>query len=404
MFEMPPFWTCPKCVQQNAFGVLSVRENSYKRRCKVCRHSATYWLNDVEKKVIYLDQFAISEMMKAKASPTYESKHKAFWIALHEQVHRLVLLQQAIFPDSDVHSDESIVNPRHDEMRSLYESINGEVSLKNTTDVERFQMMDFAKSWIEGRGVPPFQADVDDVLQGIRNQWLSPLRISVSSNMRIFADDIRTSRDSLSEMLSKVFEKWKDSNSSFEQQLNLELAALGTTIHQQIVEGALRVIRSFEIHDPNDLLNVAMSRVSILNASLLQVFEGCGVPQEECQSKIFEFLRWDGLHQLPYHRISAYIFTALARKARSGQKRKPSRGMMNDIRAISSYAPYVDAMFLDKECVALLSENPLRTDLSYKARLFSLNDKDAFLEYLRNIERAADPEVILQARDVYGIE
>ncbi len=65
--------------------------------------------------------------------------------------------------------------------------------------------------------------------------------------------------------------------------------------------------------------------------------------------------------------------------------------------------PNVDAMFLDMECVGLLLEKPLSTDLSYKARLFCLHDKDDFLEYLRGIERNADPEVVKHARDVYGL-
>ena len=76
--------------------------------------------------------------------------------------------------------------------------------------------------------------------------------------------------------------------------------------------------------------------------------------------------------------------------------------MVNDVKMISGYAPYVDAMFIDNECAALLSEEPLKSELKFKARIFSLNSKDDFLEYLRSIERDADPKILKSVRDVYG--
>jgi len=67
--------------------------------------------------------------------------------------------------------------------------------------------------------------------------------------------------------------------------------------------------------------------------------------------------------------------------------------MMNDVRAISTYAPYVDAMFVDRECAALLAEHRLAQDLEYKARIFSLTNGQAFLDYLAEIEAATPSEV-----------
>ena len=55
---------------------------------------------------------------------------------------------------------------------------------------------------------------------------------------------------------------------------------------------------------------------------------------------------------------------------------------MNDVRAISTYAPYVDAMFVDRECAELLGEGRLRDELEYKARIFSFADTQAFIDYL----------------------
>lgn len=76
---------------------------------------------------------------------------------------------------------------------------------------------------------------------------------------------------------------------------------------------------------------------------------------------------------------------------------------MNDVRAISAYAPYVDAMFVDNECSALLAEEPLLSELDYKARIFSLSRGDEFLQYLAEMEEATPVEVRDYAARIYGV-
>ena len=87
-----------------------------------------------------------------------------------------------------------------------------------------------------------------------------------------------------------------------------------------------------------------------------------------------------------------------------GEKRIVDRGLVNDVRPISTYAPYVDALFVDKRCAALLKEEPLRTDLEYKARIFSLSDPDEFVGYLREIEVKTPDHVREYAAMIYGID
>lgn len=107
---------------------------------------------------------------------------------------------------------------------------------------------------------------------------------------------------------------------------------------------------------------------------------------------------------MPTHRISAYLFAGLSRRLVSaGQKKLPSKGMMNDIRAISTYGPYVDAMFIDKGCASLLSEEPLRSELRLKAEIFSSTSGQAFLQYLQRLDDETPANVRRHAREIYGI-
>src|ERR1051326_5596568 len=71
---MGPFVRCPAC-QNTAFGILDVHRDRYLRRCKVCLETEFYDLPALRKPIVYLDQFAISNMMKA-INPSTEA-HRA---------------------------------------------------------------------------------------------------------------------------------------------------------------------------------------------------------------------------------------------------------------------------------------------------------------------------------------
>ena len=76
--------------------------------------------------------------------------------------------------------------------------------------------------------------------------------------------------------------------------------------------------------------------------------------------------------------------------------------MKQDIKTISHLLPYCDAMFIDKECHALLREQPLAKEINYSTKIFSLNNKDEFLEYLDNIENETTAEHMKAVEDIYG--
>lgn len=80
---------------------------------------------------------------------------------------------------------------------------------------------------------------------------------------------------------------------------------------------------------------------------------------------------------------------------------KPPKGMMNDIRAVSTYSPYVDAMFIDKGCAELVRQVGAQVQL--KARIFSLNDKQAFLDYLEELAAAAPEDVRTYAQELCDV-
>jgi hypothetical protein len=65
----PPWKTCPAC-GKDKFGVSIISGSRLMRRCRDCWHKQDYPLPKLRKKIIYLDQFVISNLMKLKNSAT----------------------------------------------------------------------------------------------------------------------------------------------------------------------------------------------------------------------------------------------------------------------------------------------------------------------------------------------
>lgn len=200
--------------------------------------------------------------------------------------------------------------------------------------------------------------------------------------------------------MEEVFNKWAAEKLSFADLVRREAAAFGQA-HSRNLWNAVKKMLAGGVSALS--LDDLMSETNVLNTMLGHLFSEHGIPKDDHFKTSLRFFEWEGLMEVPSVRISAYLFAAIARKAAAGQRRPPSSGMINDVRLLSSYLPYVDAMFIDNECAALLAERPLTTDLSYRAQIFSLNTREQFIAYLDSLEKAAESAFVDGAREIYGI-
>ncbi len=103
-FIFSPYLVCPNCNRSNSFGVLMVLTDRYVRECRECSYRIEYSLPRLNKKIIYLDQFVISEMMKEiNGSLGKTEKVDDFWLTLFEKLNVLIRLQLIICPSSFFH-------------------------------------------------------------------------------------------------------------------------------------------------------------------------------------------------------------------------------------------------------------------------------------------------------------
>lgn len=398
----PPLATCDACGKRYRILVeLKAGIASYK--CAACGDFTWGEMPKLDKKIIYLDQLAISEIFKVKTR-TYrpESPHHAFWTEAAELLERCVLLQQLLCPASDIHRDESMVFTRGSELSLAHEMLGGDTSFQTSSEIEGDQVWAYLEAFASS-SVPVLDLSVDNILQGERNEWLPRLHVTAAMDWTSFAKGVREYRDRSADEMTVLYKNWRaDPKTSFKSVLKTELEAFGSSrvsAYSHFVEMARK---GLENGDTGAFMNGALSGPVQEFREVREYFMKSGLGIADAERKVVTFWQWPGNRSVPHHRIQAYLFAAMARKIVAGQKKNPTRGASNDIRAIATYAPYVDAMFVDSEFAAFLQEAPLKDDLTYRARIFSIRTQDAFLAYLRDLIRGATIEMELISVALYG--
>lgn len=196
-------------------------------RCSKCHYSIHWPLPEVDKQVIYLDQNAFSLLFNVHAKTGRLPKgHEAFSQAFYDKVKRAVLLQQAVFPHSDLHSRETIVFYDATGLRDAYEHIGGDMPLMRAQDVEIAQIGEFACAYRDKRE-PTINLSPDEVLRRRRNDWLPDMRIRVNTDYSQFAGGIRHRRDKNHAEMVELYARWKESKLSYKEALENELSCFG---------------------------------------------------------------------------------------------------------------------------------------------------------------------------------
>ncbi len=383
-----PFHPCSRCGQRQ-LGSLSITDNVHTRRCRNCFHREREHLPPLQKKVIYLDQMVLSGIAKElDPDQQEETRHRDdFWLDVFDRIDRLVKLQLIVCPKSRIHERESSMDDRYQPVwRRLYGHLASGVSLRSSDQVLMRQMVEAFDARSTDRDPDWNRISRDDVIRGRLDRWNDRLRIT--AHMDHWSGRIRRRRD-FRDRAHAILQRLWDQEWASEPEMPFE-----DRFQEQRRVAAEAAIIAYEQHRPGWPFQ--------LFRWVLRRLEQKGVPPEARREEAVRFLYSEPALRAPQNHLESLLYAGLARRAGLGQK-CPDRGTPNDIKFISAYLPYCDAMFIDKQFDLLLSEPPVAPRVKdHPARIFSSRNRHDFLSYLAELEAEADPDHVSLVVRTYG--
>lgn len=218
-FIMPPYKTCPKC-GQDTFGVQTIEGTRYSRRCRTCLHLVDRLpLPPLRKKIIYLDQYVISNLMKLENPALQRNdnlKTNPFWEELRALLMELRQAQLIVCPDSASHVSESRISPFNAELKKMYEHQSSGLTFNSFESIQSRQIGELARAWSEGRE-PHFEFNPREVLSNDPHQWSKRYYITFQDNPFVIPDEIKASRAFMHNTIARLFrDQWSKEKRTFQ--------------------------------------------------------------------------------------------------------------------------------------------------------------------------------------------
>jgi hypothetical protein len=421
-FICGPYQDCPKC-GQHEFGVLSIHENSYTRRCRSreCWYTRSFGLPKLRKKIIYLDQLVFSNIMKMLrgGTPGHErAKSEPLWRELFESLDVLCRMQVVICPDSTEHRDESLISPFYQELKHTYEHFSTGISFSNSISIEEKQIAEAFTFWLKNEK-PDFDSNSHRVTHGNPHRWQDHIFVTTDGMLPGYKQMVQERRQKVHCGLSDLFKQWQVEKKTFEEVFEREKSSYAKSILQGIEQDRQKMTQMQSLLEHLGPLPRSITQFSMtMNTPLMLGLEWIATMRlieqdsqelhdpetvkERAREKVIAFVESGAMSDAPSNVIAASMYAALSRKAAAGQKKLPDEGMAADIRVVSALLPYCDAMFVDNYCRSLLDDIPQTHRLPYKCLVFSSKTSPKFVEYLRGIRDTANAEHLKLLEEVYG--
>jgi hypothetical protein len=409
-----PFKDCPKCAKHE-FGVHGIHRDRVLRRCRDCWHSQEIKLPPLHKKIIYLDQFVISEFAKLKNPASRGHAGVAanpFWQEFYDLLVELRELQLICCPDSWSHQQESRISGMNSDLKNMYEQFSGGITFRNFPDIEAKQVWELAHAWVEQRE-PEFDFSARSVLSADPDVWNERFYLSFADNPFLDETEVASSRQAVHQAIAEIFrDKWAAEDRSFEywydQERNEQQKIYASAAIQAVGDRAQAMTAIISGVNPGlDLLEkMMMSPQEGLLQGVIDILgrgeNGSMRPKEETTEFMRSFAVANRIAEAPYNKLEAMMWAVIAMRARGGQRDPPNVGMATDIKTISRLLPYCDTMFVDRECRSVLANIPGKFKPAMVERVYSMQTRREFLAYLRGLRSDMSEEHIAGLREAYG--
>ena len=361
---------CRNCRESGEFWNISLRRNRLFRRCGTCGTTDTRKLPQLRKHVIYLDQHFLSHAFRRTMTPFVEAAHR---------LNNLVARQVLISPWSDYHMTETHLW-RHSKSPQLWSFIKKAAlgkRFRHPMEVT-FRQLDRHFDAFRTGTAPILDVFGDDALERNVHDWSDFNWIDVGHPY----DDTDALRDKNTrnvQQLKKQLIACKTTTSSFDNDVLDEVNAYA----QHLIDLYNQRLLAFTSGNFETAMN------SIDAAEPLRRLIEAASSDSNTAKTVESFLTSDHFRYTPVVDIAARLLAVLKKRSRAGRSLKRLNGILYDLNAIRFFAPYCDAIFVDKEMRHCLLDTDGQVAKQYNLRVFSSDTWPEFHEYLDKLDEKA---------------
>ena len=191
--------------------------------------------------------------------------------------------------------------------------------------------------------------------------------------------------------LLDVFDVWASTVSTFQEDVRSEVSSCAKSYTETYVD----YVKSIVSGDPNAFLTA--NENSMMIESLLRYHDK--LPATLRMQRIQAFFQSDYFADVPEVRIGSEFFALLRQRLRQSEYKNKEKnlnrfgGLFYDVRFISTYAPYCDAMVVDNLMFQWATDPLIDLPKRLGVRLFSRRNWNEFWTYLDDLAAGQRPEV-----------
>ncbi len=382
-FIHPPFHNCPYCGAQKTFGRISVGDEHYIRECKSCGKRKRIRLPPLKKRVIYLDQWFLSDLTKLDDSRFDRSKfrqHQRFFEEANDLLHDLVRLKLVICPASPIHFRESIRSAKVAPKRVLavLKDLSCGIVLKDPDQVLCHQVEQALDCWISGRDCN-HDIYAQEIAKGKINSWASAQLSHDFTPYRCCEQQrFETEKDRRADRLRSVISRWKHQCArSFSEDFEEERRSVANTFRLKWAD-LVNDAGACTTDGQEDALwrLLGNDRAHLLSRAIRKIDR----PED-----LREFFQSKEYYGIPAINVEATIWATIAHMVQAGSKNLEDPGLGNDVAFISRYLPYVDVLCVDRALFNALSHPHCKSVIRGREVFCLKNGKESFLKFLRDL-------------------
>jgi hypothetical protein len=366
---------CPNCGKEGKFGNVNITADTLNRGCNFCGKWINIHLPPVKKDILYLDQFFLSHAFRNNEQP---------FVNAVKRIQELASQQLLVCPYSRIHTEETHLW-RRDEKNNLFKFIKQTArghEFLPAYSIKENQLLNSFSNFLQSND-EHFSITESHAFDGHIHSWDDYFWVDIRPYIGDI-EEIRKEKEESVSALVDIFDGWRQSEASFEDDRRSEAMGYADSLLKQYVEGLAKLAT----RGPQEYFNLSIESQYIRD--LFYINEGT-LSYEDRAERIKAFLISDYFVNTPYIDISCQLFAILRKLVRNGaytnkeKAKEKLAGLYYDVEFISTYGPYCDALFVDRVMLVWLQERDANISDRYSFSVFSAERWDDFHGYLSDL-------------------